>query len=150
MKYLFSPVTGGEFNPCAGALIRLSQERIETLLQRKAVFDAVKAKDPDCLEMYYWDATPHWVSDGTDLNDDETSAPDLIEQIEALTGQPMDWHKAALLPVGAELDVRVMRSECDQVLVREEGVIWLTIPKHMDSEVRTFEIPWAVIDKVTA
>jgi len=155
MIRIFSPVRGGDFNPCDGAIIELTTDLTRKLLIRKRLFDAVKEQDADCIEHYYWDAAPEWVSDGSDVDtSEEEDEPAEAEEVESVVDQierqmsldkPVPGDEITRLPAYVQLAFEPMRSECDQCIVSKEGVTWMCYPKHTDMEVRTEQISWELI-----
>lgn len=153
MIRIFSPVRGGDFNPCDGAIIELTPDLTKKLLVRKRLFDAVKEQDADCIEHYYWDASPDWISDGSDVDtSEEEDEPTETEEVESVTDQierqmssPVSGAEATRLPAYVQLAFEPMRSECDQCIISKEGVTWMCYPKHTDVEVRTEQLSWELI-----
>ena len=151
----YLPAHGGDFNPLSAAIVEITPNHANKLLSRKKRFEQAKEEDSDTLEHYYWDATPDWVGGWEYGEADEDDEPEPAEKEEAaeqiarqldLTYLPHD--RPTRIPMHVQFTFEPARTECDQCIVSESGVMWMCYPKHVDMEVRTDYVTWDEIEAV--
>jgi hypothetical protein len=129
-----------EYDECSYALVEITPELARKVLARRKAWLAAHAADSEFYEAFYWDASAVFINR---LGLPGEQDADLSEPVPGLDSD--GW--AALpadAPAPAEVDV--CRTECDQMIVRDQGVAWYCIAKHTDVPVTTDEVPWHVFE----
>lgn len=125
---------------CGYAVICLDDDFAQQLLALKATFQKAKAEADasDLFEFYLWDGHAQYV----DRHAIETVlSEDAADQVD-------DYELLEIAPDKAEaFDQHVERTECDQLIIREDAFAFVAIPKHTGITVTTDPIPY---DKLTA
>ncbi len=131
---------------CDYAFVDLTTELAQVALRRISAFNAHKATDADLLEIYFWDYHPEYFSPWNDLRADEADALAAI-----LDGVPALSTDVQSAPSNFEVPEGVLtRMEFCQMIVREDAIAFIAIPKHTDCYVSTAEIPLHVIQAAAA
>lgn len=148
MTRFYSPThSNADWDPCVGAIIEISPALAGKLLTRKKLFDDAKKADSELVEMYFWSGAVDWAGDGSD--DDGPTCDPIDEQIAEQAQIKVPGDQVTRIPAHVQLKINTMRSECDQCIVDEGGVFWMTYPKHMDAEIRTQKIDWDTITEAS-
>jgi hypothetical protein len=122
---------------CDFAFMDIGVEAAKQILARHALFMDAHAKDKSLWEMYFWDSLPEWF-DGCENS--KWFAKHKIEDPDCGVDSVAD----AITLEGVELQ----RTECDQMIICEEGVRWTCVPKHTSIYVTSETIPIGWISKV--
>jgi DNA-directed RNA polymerase subunit N (RpoN/RPB10) len=100
---------------------------------------AAKAQDKNLWEMYFWGCLPFWFECG-EFSEKWFEKYKIPEWNTDFVEIKDDQAKVDDLPV--------QRTECDQMIVCEEGVRWTCIPKHTNIYITSETIPIAEIRKI--
>ncbi len=146
MKLVSLVASDHDTSGCDYALIDLNRDLARIALGRLKAFKAHKKTDPQLDEMYFWDGHAEYFSP---WNAGEGERADSLSEIP---------HK--LPDVGDELmrapddfvvpENLLARVECSQIIVREDAIAFIAIPKHASYYIRTSEIPLPLIEAATA
>jgi hypothetical protein len=96
-------------------VVEIGPEYARLLLERIKLLQAVRAKDDEAYELYFWDYSGDYFGGDPD-EQDGPSEPS--------------------------------RTECHQLVAREDEVLWTAIPKHTDVTVTTDSIKAADLAEV--
>jgi hypothetical protein len=140
---LISVITGDEAAfGCDYALVDLTPQLVRQALSRIAMLKEKKRIDQDLDEMYFWDQHAEYFSPWTAETADQ--ADTFAEMMGRLPSMEGDLQNApAEFTVPESLRARV---ECCQMVVREDAIAFVAIPKHASCYVRTAEIPLRLIE----
>ena len=152
MKLILRVSSSNEYcdGGCEYAALDLMRELASLALRRIEVLKEHKKTDELVYETYYWDFNAEYFS----LRADFTSMPEKVkttilavaEIVEALA---VDDNELVTAPDDFEIvEDQIAASECGQMIVRDDGIAFLTIPKHCDFYVTTAEIPVPVLQEV--
>ena len=121
--------------------VDVTKELAQIILARRKLFlnaEAADKKTPGCehsslWEMYFGNHHARYFSN-------EKVPEELGLQVFDDTGEPVetDWDPG---------DDDGERTECDQMIVAENGVRWTTIPKHTDIYITSETIPFSKIEE---
>ena len=117
------------------ALVDITPEYATLLLRRIASLQAQQALDRDAYEHLYWDCTPDWF-DAYGLDDELGDS----------------WEEPEYIEAPGDLDVTAnrVRTECDRLVVANDGVMWKCYPKHCSVSILTREIPIKLLREIAA
>lgn len=139
MKKLILSTTSSNENwngDCDYAIVGINNDLIQIVKARKRLFDMVIAFDSKLYKMYFWDWSAVFFSPYLSKLDLEFT--DKFEHC--------DFDDIWILPVDLEIpEAAFARVECTQMIVREEGIAWVTIPKHSSVYVITVKIPYNIL-----
>ena len=128
------------------ALIDLNPDAAKLALGRVSKFLAQKKDDPQLDEMYFWDYHVDYFSPWNAEEEDRSDSIDAtLDKLSSggveLIRPPDDF----ALPENL-----VARVECSQMVVRNDGISFIAIPKHGSHYIRTSEIPLALLRDAVA
>jgi hypothetical protein len=157
MKIILSTSsTDPNFNgDCDHAGVDLTPESVAQIKRRVDLARQAGQQDNDLYELSFWGGEADFYDrrladacqDAIAATDGDQAACDWLDGLE------QDGH--APLPATVDLGAHeIQRTECDQVVVRcspsshnpQFEIVWTTIPKHMDVDVSTRELPLAAMD----
>jgi hypothetical protein len=146
MRLISTVTCPDEISDCDYALIDLTPELARLGLTRIARLKEHKTRDSDLLEIYFWDFHALYFSPW--LAEDTAEADALAQMIEQLPAGSSELSVAAAdFGVSEHLCARV---ECCQMIVREEGIAFLTIAKHTSFYISAAEIPSRLLEEAAA
>lgn len=131
-----NPNDGGFESP-SYCVVELDKRYLQTLLDRHQVFMQAHKQSDSLWESYYWDGSPT-VYDAV-VDEIHDAMPDAVR--EDNYGEGFYLADASPFPDGTES----ARIEVPQLVVREENVHWVFMPKHGDSYYQTASVP---VDKL--
>jgi hypothetical protein len=120
------------------AIVAISEETKKEILNAKEVFQMGKSKLPSLWRLHLWSGAANFF---------ESLAEELTEEEEDLYENDC---VAALTKERAEAlvkDIHPVRTECDQMLISEEGFNFSMYPKHMSYEIETTSISYDLLLK---
>jgi hypothetical protein len=120
------------------AHVEITPELARTILARSKAFRQLKEKDGAAYSMRYWDSSVEFFS-SIDTMEIDTWTDDLETEI-------MEKGSKTFSEKPFEDDEEPERTECDQMIVDEDGVSWKCYAKHTDIEWVTGEIPYSEIE----
>ena len=132
---------------CEYAAVDLTPELANVALRRIQVLKEHKKSDELVYETYFWDFNAEYFS----LRADFTNLPEKVKTailtvakiVEALA---VDNNELVTAPDDFEIvEAQIGAVECGQMIVREEGIAFLAIPKHCEFYVTTAEISVRVL-----
>lgn len=127
---------------CDYAVIDLTPELARVALRRINAFNAHKAVDLDLDEMYFGDYRAEYFSPWID---EKAEAAEALEEM--LEGFPVVAPDLMTAPIGFSVpESAFVRVECCQMIVRENSISFIAIPKHTDFYVHTAEVPLHLIE----
>jgi hypothetical protein len=140
---LISIVTGeDDAYGCDYALIDLGPELARLALSRVVMLKEQKRRDEDLDEMYFWDYHAQYFSPWVGEKAEE--ADRLAAMLDGLPAIAPD-----LMTAPDDFSVQealLARVECCQMIVREDGIAFVAIPKHTSSYIFTAEIPARLLE----
>lgn len=132
------------------ATVNVTREYAQTILKRAKAFLAAKNEDRDAYEHYFWDSgalsrgCAFLRFPGTEPEDNEDGDDD-DDVFSAEFDDSDRWVRTQL--DDQDLSRYLSRTECDQMVIREDGVTWTAVWKHTDAWVCTEVIPYHVIEE---
>jgi hypothetical protein len=149
MKFILRVSSSNEYcdGGCELALVDMTRELASLALRRIQVLKEHKKNDELVYETYYWDFNAEYFS----LRADFTNMPEKVkttiltvaEIVEALA---VDDNELVAAPADFEVvEAQIAAVECGQMIVGDDGIAFLAIPKHCDFYVTTAEIPIPVL-----
>lgn len=142
---LISMITGeDDAFGCDYAFIDLTRDLAGLVLRRIAMLREQKCIDKDLFEMYFWDYHTEYFSPWLAERSDETDRfATMMEGLPAVADDLM------MAPIDfSVLESLLARVECCQMIVREDAIAFVAIPKHTSSYIYTADIPLPVIEAV--
>ena len=151
MKLIVRVSSGNQYcdGGCEYATVDLTRDLANVALRRIQVLKEHKKSDDLVFETYYWDFNADYFS----LRADFTNMPEKVktailtvaEIVEVLA---VEENGLATAPDDFEVvEAQIAAVECLQMIVREDGIAFLAIPKHCDFYVTTAEIPVPVLQE---
>ena len=138
--------------PCFCATVGLSPEAVERLMGLRGLWEKVKQLESETYEIYLWESS--YVTFHGNDEDAETRAEEEASAQHDTIYQRFGSFQAVpdVLKLAGDdmkvIDMPTYQTECDQMIIGEEGVSWMAYPKHGDGEIRTVKIPWATIEEL--
>jgi hypothetical protein len=137
---------------CEFASIDLRGELASIALQRIQILKANKKVDESIYETYYWDSHAEYFSPRADIRsvpeNVKTAMLAVAEIVEALG---VEEKEVVTAPDDFEIvEEQIAAVECEQMVVRGDGIAFLAIPKHCDFYVSTAEIPVTMLESAAA
>lgn len=134
MKILIKASCSNEMNWCRHALVELDQEAIDRLLARRELLAFAYNEDSDLSEMIFSEF-PGRFYDNVDVDS-------LLTERQQ---EEFDREDYLLMPDEFDVDDDPARTECDELVVRDNGFFWKAIPKHTDLRVETSQLSYDVL-----
>jgi hypothetical protein len=126
---------------CEFALVDLTGDLAALALQRVRALKDQKSTDPNIDEIYYWDYSAQYFSPWAGLasteNEGGAASPELTAVLDEAEAK-------GVVTVPENFDVpqgQLARVECQQMVVCQDSVRFIAIPKHASFYVQTAEIP---------
>ena len=137
---------------CALALVDLTPELAALALGRIAVLREQKGLDPDIVEAYYWayfaEYFSPWEGLGSSGKEVEGASGALADTLEELQ---IEEKEIVCVPESFQVSPsQIAAVECEQMIVREDSIVFMAIPKHTSFYVQTVEIPLALLEAAAA
>lgn len=105
------------------AVLELTPELVQRILARAKLLADAKVQDKALIELYFWDRGASYYSLRDRLSDDAR---------DALLGED-----PVVLAHNPFADDTEENTECDQMIVSDYGVSWLTMSKHSETYAQT-------------
>jgi hypothetical protein len=136
---------------CEFALLDLTPELARLALLRIGTLREQKNLDPDIIETYYWAYFAEYFSPWEDLaspgEEIEGTGMTLEEMLNELA---IEEKEIISIPETFEVPPRnVAAVECEKMLVREDSIAFMAIPKHASFYVQTVELPFTILEAAT-
>lgn len=134
---------------CEFAVVEITPESAKLALRRIAMLREQKRLDPAVDETYYWGSDAEFFSPWAD----PTTQPAEIKAACVKLEEELESHQVdrrEVVAVSGNFSVpqgQFARVECAQMLVRESGIAFTAIPKHIDCHVTTAEIRIEVLEQ---
>jgi hypothetical protein len=118
-------------------VIEIDGELAKDILAKRELFQMVKSKSSDVLDMRFWDGATTWHDT---LDEIKHLLPGSIEDAEAhVENEPfLRLKDDGEIPDG-------QRTECDMLLIGENYFEWRAVPKHASFHVETSGIRYEVL-----
>lgn len=141
-KLILSTTSSNEHwnGDCDYAVVQVDNVLANKVWIRQRLFEKIKLADSNLYKMYFWDWDPAFFSPYMYKLD-----PGFTDEFEKRlndAGNGDIWTMPDTFEIPKEAFVKV---ECTQMIVREDGVAWVTIPKHSSVYVTTVEIPYNML-----
>jgi len=134
---------------CAFAVVELS-EVLATLAQRRiAALREQKNVDPDIDEVYYWASCVEcYFSPWADLiSGDEEMEGTGVALAELLDELQIEEKEIVIVTDSFRVPAsQIAAVECEQMIIRQDSIAFMAIPKHSSVYVQTAEIPLATLE----
>lgn len=139
---------------CNYALVVLTPELAKLMLERLEFVRTRKARDDDFYEAYWWDRHAFYFSPWGDMSGGDPARQPNEKQTELLEGF-LDGllDKADFAEIPADFDIpesTEARTECDQMIVRIDGVTFTCIPKHTDIYITTACVSLEILERAAS
>jgi hypothetical protein len=134
---------------CELALLELTSELAALALGRIAALRERKNIDPDIDEIYYWANFVEyyfdpWLNPASAENEVQAANLGLADKLAEIG---IEEKGIATVPGDFQvLPNPVAAVECEQMIVRQEGIAFSAIPKHASFYIHTAEIPLAMLE----
>ena len=138
---------------CEFALVDLTSELAALALQRVAALRDQKTLDPNIDETSYWAYfVVCYFSPYAGLAfDDQNVEGTCIALGDTLDNFQIEEREVVTVPECFQVPSRqVAAVECEQMVVRSDGIAFTAIPKHASFRVQTVEIPLAMLEAALA
>jgi hypothetical protein len=137
---------------CEFARVDLTPELAALALGRIAVLREQKSLDPDIDETYYWAYFADYFSPWEDLASSGKEVEDTRAAVEDTLGRlQIDEKEIICVPESFEVSPsQIAAVECEQMIVRQDSIAFMAIPKHASFYVQTAEIPLAMLEAAVA
>ena len=142
MKLVSTVSSDQETWNCDYALVDLTPDLARLALRRINLLKVQKKADERLDEMYFWDFHVEYFSPWNP--EEEDSADSLSGMLDKLTPVAGDLMRAP--DDFAVPESLFARTECSQMVVAEDAIAFIAIPKHASCNVRTAEIPLHLIE----
>jgi hypothetical protein len=127
---------------CDYALIDLNRDLARIALGRLKAFKAHKKTDPQLDEMYFWDSHVEYFSPWNAKEGDEgDSLSEVLGKLPVVTDDLMRVPDDSAIPENS-----LARVDCSEMIIRDDTIAFIAIPKHASYYVRTAEIPLQTIE----
>jgi len=133
---------------CEFALVDLTPELAALALGRIATLREQKNLDPDIIETYYWAYFAEYFSPWEDLASSGNEAEGTKVTLEGILDElPIEDKEIVCLPESLQGSPdQIAAVECEQMIVREDSIAFMAIPKHASFYIQTVEIPIAMLE----
>jgi len=125
---------------CDYATVELTPNLAKLALRRIKALKQIHEQDDQIWEMYFWDDSSVFFEGHDELE----SFTDAETGEACVFSRNVPFHAAAEFKVPAD---HIQRTECNQMIVREEEIAWTAIPKHSSVYVTTMPIPLTLLEK---
>ncbi len=132
---------------CEFAVVDLTRELASVALRRIHVLGEHKKSDESVYETYYWAYhaeyfSPDFANAARKANGAMRAVAEIVEALE------FEKKEVVTVPDNFEVaEAHIAAVECEQMVVREDSIVFLAIPKHCDFYVTTAEIPLQVLER---
>ena len=141
MKLVSTVSSDQETWGCDYALIDLSPELARLALRRMNILKAQKQADQQLDEMYFWDYNVEYFSP---WEGEAERADPLSEMLDKL---PLVADDLMYAPDGFVVPDNLLEPvECSQMIIREDAIAFIAIPKHASYHIRTAEVPLSLLE----
>jgi len=122
---------------CDYVVVTLTKQIAQSIMARRKAFLALKKKDKELWEFFFWGAHMECMSySGIELDKDQQTLFD----DNGFLKLPDDYKVS---------DDNGIRTECEQMGIREENVFWTCYPKHSEGITITSEaLPYELIEEM--
>jgi len=120
------------------AVVELDDEALKRIAARRKLFLAAHEQDSQLNEMYFWGSTAEFYGDNFDEDDDTEESFDGALDGEEWVEIPADFDTTS----GNDDEDSVDRTDCDQLVVRKEGVAWYAADHYGDVTTMTVVVTY--------
>jgi hypothetical protein len=133
---------------CEFALVDLTPELAALALERTATLREQKNLDPDIIETYYWGYFAEYFSPWEDLASSGKEVEGTTVTLEGMLDElPIEEKEIVCLAESLQGSPdQIAAVECEQMIVRQDSIVFMAIPKHASFYVQTVEIPLAMLE----
>jgi len=133
---------------CEFALVDLTPELAALALGRIATLREQKNLDPDIIATYYWAYFAEYFSPWEDLASSRKEVEGTRVTLEGMLDElPIEEKEIVCVPETFQVSPhQIAAVECEQMIVREDSIAFMAIPKHASFYVQTVEIPLAMLE----
>jgi hypothetical protein len=133
---------------CEFALVDLTPELAALALERIATLREQKNLDPDIIETYYWGYFAEYFSPWEDLASSGKEVEGTTVTLEGMLDElPIEEKEIVCLAESLQGSPdQIAAVECEQMIVRQNSIVFMAIPKHASFYVQTVEIPLAMLE----
>ena len=154
MKLILRVSSSNEYcdGGCEYAAVELTREFASLALRRIQVLKDHKKFDDAIYETYFWDFHAEYFSPRVDFSDvPEDVKTAMLAVAETLEALEVEGKEVAAASEDFEVvEAQTAAVECEQIVVRDDGIAFLAIPKHCDFYVTTAEIPVPMLESAAA
>ena len=142
MKLVSTVSSDQEAWDCDYALIDLSPELARLALRRVNILKAQKQADQQLDEMYFQDFHVEYFSPWKGEEGDSADLlGEMLDRLPSVAGDLMHAPDGFVVPENL-----LARVECSQMIIREDGIAFIAIPKHASCYIRTSEVPIPLLE----
>ena len=133
---------------CEFALVDLTPELAALALRRVAVLREQKSLDPDIDETYYWAYFAEYFSPWEDPAGSGKEVEGTRVTLEGMLDElPIEEKEIVSVRESFQVSLcQIAAVECEQMIVREDSIAFMAIPKHASFCVLTVEIPLTMLE----
>ena len=151
MRITLKVSSGNEYcdGGCEFALVDLTPELAALALRRIAALKEQKSLDPDIDETYYWAYfVDCYFSPYADLAIGEKEVEGASVAAGDMLGElHIEEKEVVCVPDSFGVPpTQIATVECEQMIVRQDSIAFMAIPKHASYRVQTVEIPLALLE----
>ena len=133
---------------CEFALVEVTAELAGLALRRIAALREQKSADPDIDESYYWSYFAEyfspWINRASAEQETDAQSAGVVEMLDELQ---IEGKGIVTVPDSFRVPAsQVAAVECQQMIVREDSVAFMAIPKHAGFYVHTVEISLGMLE----
>lgn len=120
---------------CRYAVVELTDEARKEVLARRELHQMVKSRDRDLWDLTFWGMPGEFY--------DDIDTEDLLTDEQQAELESKEW---LVLPDDSDIDVSdAARTECDRMVINDDGFYWKCIAKHTDVYIETSKIPYEAV-----
>ena len=150
MKILLKVSSSNEHwdSDCEFALVELTAQLAALAVRRIAALGEQKSADPDIDETYYWayfaEYFSPWINRASTEQEADATSAGLVEMLDEIQ---IEGKGIVTVPDSFQVPPsQVAAVECQQMIVREDSVAFMAIPKHASFYVQTVDVPLAMLE----
>lgn len=134
MKILLQCTSSDEnLSWCQHALVELTDDAKKEVLARRELHQMVKSRDKDLWNIDFWGIPGEFY--------DELNIEDLLTDELQAEYESKGW---LVVPDGFEVTEEASRTECDRMVISDDGFWWKCIVKHTEVYIETTRLPYEV------
>jgi hypothetical protein len=119
---------------CRYALVELTDEAKKEILARRELHQMVKSRDKDVWDLTFWGIPGEFY--------DDLDPEEWLTVEEQAVFESKEW---IVLEADFGIHDDAARTECDRMVINDDGFYWKCIVKHTDVYIETTKIPYEAL-----